>query len=140
MVRKIQISFMFLALIVILVHTIIPHHHHKNIACLSSSDCHDEYYQHDHTKQEHHSKHSGTEKPEDCALQQMPAIPRSNFKYIITKYEDSGSFLQDIPIDVLRTDYVNILFFSIPHFDFSLKSEYTFLIKSSASLRAPPII
>jgi hypothetical protein len=131
---------MFLAIITILVHTVIPHHHHKDIACFSSSDCHDEYYQHDCTKQEHHSKHCETEGSDDCVLYQMPAIPRNNVGQLITENEHSADFLQDIKFDILTANYVNIIFSNINYFDFSFESKYTFLINSSSGLRAPPLV
>ena len=140
MIRKTQISFMLLAIVMILVHTIIPHHHHKNIACFSSLDCYDEYYQHDNKKQEHHSKHCEGEQTEDCALQKMPTIVRNNVKQIITEYESFDNSSQDIKIDILKTDYSHTLFCKLRYFEISLESKHTFLINSSSGLRAPPLI
>ena len=90
MVRKIQISFMFLAIVIILVHAIIPHHHHKSIVCLSSSDCNNEYYHHDHTKQEHHSKNSDAERNEEYVL-----VYHVNETYIFMPMADENSLLAE---------------------------------------------
>ena len=127
----------------LLVHAIIPHHHHKDIACFSFSDSYCEYYHHDHRSQEHHNGNNKTERNKDCtldcSLQQMLTIPRTNVKPI-TEYENPANQLQDINIDILIIDYVNILFVNLSYFDFSFESKYTFLINSSSGLRAPPLV
>jgi len=139
MIRKTQVCFMFLAIMIIMVHAIIPHHHHSAIICLSSSDCQYEYYHHDHKNPEHNGKDAETEQMEDCALQQLPTIPRSNVKQLITEYESFDNSLQNIKLDILKTDYINILFFNVSCFDVSFEPQYTFLINSSLGLRAPPL-
>ena len=141
MIRKAQVCFMFFAIMIIMVHAIIPHHHHRTIICFSSSDCQYEYYHHDHKNPEHHGKDAETEQREDCALQQLPTIPRSNVKQLITEYESFDNSLQNIKLDILQTDYAHILFFNVRScFNVSFESRYTFLINSSLGLRAPPLV
>jgi hypothetical protein len=139
MIRKTQVSFMFLAIVIILVHAIIPHHHHKDIICFFYSSSENEYYQDDDNKQKCHCEHSETEQSEDCALQQIPTITRNNVKQLITENENSVNLLHDTQIDILAVDYVNLLFSTLSYIDYSPKSKYTLLINSSLGLRSPPL-
>ena len=140
MIRKAQVCFMLFAVMIIMVHSIIPHHHHRATICLCSSDCVHEYYHHNYKNPEHNGRNAEIEQMEDCALQQVPTIPRINVTQLITQYESFDNFLRDIKLAVLNTDYTQILFFSVSRFYVSLESNYAFLIHSSSGLRAPPLV
>ena len=126
---------MFFAVMMIMVHSIIPHHHHITTICLCSSDCLHEYHNYDHTNPEHHDTDAEIEHMEDCDLQHVPIIPRIN---------NFDNLLQLLYIKlgiILKTDYAHILFFNvISYFYVSFESNYTFLIHSSSGLRAPPCV
>jgi hypothetical protein len=130
MIKKVQIGFMFFAVMMIMVHSIIPHHHHIATICFCSSDCLHEYHNYDHTNPEHHCTDAEIEHMKDCDLQHVPTIPRINVTQLITEYK--------LGI-ILKTDYAHILASSvINYFYISLELNYAFLIHSSSGLRAPP--
>lgn len=76
---------LFVANIMILVHSVIPHHHHINQICLEGSLCNqNESNQPDFKGKDSH-KH-GSNNSEPCVLEQYDALPAHNirFDYILS--------------------------------------------------------
>ncbi len=64
--RVTTISFILLALAILMAHTVIPHHHHKDKICTVRSHCQSEGEAHSHGTAEHKHKHDGNSNSENC--------------------------------------------------------------------------
>ncbi len=144
MMRRITaISFLYLANIILLVHTLVPHHHHKEQVCIQDSHCQTENPATKHNDSEKDHRHDGKTTTEYCILKQLIVVPsspqRQDGKYF-------GCYLNYPAFDgfqaiLLYTDlepFVPLLVFNEPAP--SLTSGYTRFLSTALGLRAPPIV
>jgi hypothetical protein len=141
--KNITIFLLFLANIILMFHTVFPHHHHYNQVCLISSHCENDSDAHNHDLTSNEHEHDGNKDSKCCALKQVVAVPPN---FLRQHYE-----IADIS---LTFDFSNS-FFSIlfntsvdltPEFDIYnargqtiISSNYINYVNQNTGLRAPPI-
>lgn len=142
--KKISLTFLLIAGLVLLVHSITPHHHHnKMVAGLITLWGEDgEELQHFGNNQKDHNntqKHNAHELSEDCLLNGVYLKVVNDKKFISNTSDTSHipdfffAFIQILYIDIHPDGYV--AFTQKPY----LSSCYSALITHSVGLRAPPI-
>ena len=134
--KRIAIFFILFANILVLAHSIIPHHHHKglvvNIATTNST----------HNNDKNFNDHShDNDDDADCALRNEILIPGRSFRYATDQNNEDPelNFLQDTNNAI--TVSINPIFYSFCsfsqiHYDLS---QYLFLLNNSRGLRGPPV-
>lgn len=99
MIRKITAyGFMLLASMVLLAHTVIPHHHHQSVACFESTHCHD----HDQNDQNENTtgnhRHDDDSSSNECILKQVVALTSTQEKLIKVCVRHSDNLINGFAI------------------------------------------
>lgn len=147
MKKIIALICLFLANFVILVHAIIPHHHHDgapvSICYISDPEIHKHYHEHLHHTTDS-DEHDHSKKPnEDCLLSGLYLSPDQNkqmhLSSVDTDLVNSPSHLSFFTITPICNpeikDYGNLPFRKKPY----LLSSYNYFTTHSSGLRAPPV-
>lgn len=141
--RYTAFGFILLANIMLLVHSLVSHHHHKGIVCFTQNQteeicCNDAQHQHNKGCDDSHSDDSAC-----CVVKQDFLIPSDEIgKTTRCVVSEIHSKIQ-IWFVALLTSNIELKLFSNSKFkhqffdDFPLNSYY---LSSSLSLRAPPFI
>lgn len=97
MIKRIPaIIFILLANVTLLVHAVIPHHHHEKEVCIVSSHCESDSQAHDHDDAKHNHEHDGEDSVDDCVLQQILISPPNKIKHEIKSLDiDTDRFQAD---------------------------------------------
>ena len=140
MKRAIALSFLLLANIALLVHAVIPHHHHNELTvCFFATTCTDSAKAHKHTHGsdcQHHHDGSGME---ECPLKKMFVRFENNKLFDDLRLDNDIQypvlFLFPIHPIVEITGLKDLPFRQNPY----LLSCYTDYIAPSLGLRAPPV-
>lgn len=141
--RNTAIFFILTAYIFLLVHAVIPHHHHDSNVCFASSHCETDSGDHDHNTTEHNHEHDGDNKTGNCVLNQELVIPsnqvRQSCKCIdcADSHHHSDQF-QAVLFDSKTRSFPTISFCVIK--SPLISSVYSHYLSSGLSLRAPPIV
>lgn len=94
MIRKrIAIFFVLFATLLLLVHALVPHHHHKDHVCISIHHCQTDCCAHEHGAPGSDQSHEGENDSEFCVLKQAVFIPSSQWNQF-----DKYSFGNDKPL------------------------------------------
>lgn len=135
MIKKhISIVFLFIANLLLLVHSVVPHHHHREQLCIEQDHCNDCDHEYVYTN---HSKHHSSEGPNYCLVRSVYAVPVNKVA------QQNVAVIQLLGI----MNYANIelpdltaqqskLIGKIP----DKPNLYSYLASSSFGLRAPPVI
>lgn len=144
MIRKrIAIFFILFATVLLLVHAMVPHHHHKDHICISIHHCQSGGCTHDHGTPVNDHQHEGESDSEFCVLKQAVFIPSSPWNQF-----DKYSFGNDKPLFFLDFQALwcdNEWKAYMPDIDLSGHESsipfiyYDFAV-SSSGLRAPPVV
>ena len=142
MIRKrIAIFFVLFATTLLLVHAVLPHHHHKDHICLSTHHCKSDGHAHKPETPINDHRHDGQNDSEFCVLKQAVFIPSSQ-NQLDKHWCDNGK-----PISFL--DFQAIVFdnewkSSLPGFILSghecVASLHYQSTVSSCGLRSPPVV
>ncbi|HBL77329.1 MAG: hypothetical protein A2W90_21840 [Bacteroidetes bacterium GWF2_42_66] len=139
MIKKITaFVFIVLANFVLLVHAVIPHHHHQSHVCIENSHCQCDSETHSHCNPEH--EHDGNDS-NDCLLKQVVALPSNQVKQeckcICTDHHSHPDHSSFVLFNTGAEVSIPIFYFdtSIPIIVFS----YPSLVITTAGLRAPPV-
>ena len=141
--RNTAIFFILTAYIFLLVHAVIPHHHHDSNVCIISSHCETGTEDHDHNTTEHNHNHDGDNKTENCVLNQEVVIPsnqvRQSCKCIdcIDSHHESDQ-LQAVLFDSKTKSFAAKCFYVIKRP--LTASVYSLYLSSGLNLRAPPVV
>jgi hypothetical protein len=136
------VAFLMLANILILAHTVVPHHHHEKQVCLENSHCiHDGLTpEHDNNRDSH--SHDGENNHDDCVLK-TPVVVFSNQWKPDFKYNNTADCSD---LDIF---HYNLLISSTKYMIPVLSSfiservtddSYSSLVSASLGLRAPPVV
>lgn len=134
--KRIAIFFILFANILVLAHSIIPHHHHKglvvSVATVNSS----------HNSHKSFNDHSSDNDDDaDCALREEILVPGRSFRFATDQQNENSelNFLQGInnaiPVSINPIFYFPCSFSQI-QYDLA---QYLFLLNNSQGLRAPPL-
>jgi hypothetical protein len=144
MIKKtIAIASIMLASIVLLAHSVVPHHHHNKQVCLVSTHCTNDKSTDEHGSTKENHSHDGENNAHDCVLKESAVILsdhwKSYLKFENNRYERSG--LDDYHHNLLNssTEFVIPFLFSYIH-ERHPDCSYSSLITASLGLRAPPVI
>ena len=143
MKRITGICILVLVNILLLAHTIIPHHHHQTQVCLQNSHCQDDGIAHKHSNHEPQHEHDGKNNSDNCILKQAIVLPGNQVKQEFKNLNnaDYHSHFNDYQFILLNTDKaVIIAFFSLNTADFSFTTPFSDFVSSSLGLRAPPVV
>ena len=138
--RAASILFLLLANLILLAHTVIPHHHHDSEICLYG------IYHSNHTENpqdcQSENKHTPDQKGdfEKCSLQHIAIIPQTNqdFSYAYQQVNDI-SFNKFLSYAV-SSDHQNEPMLEIILRTYSLIPYNAPSLKSNIGLRAPPLV
>lgn len=141
--RYTAFGFILLANIMLLVHAIVPHHHHMGIVCFTQNHshevcCSDAQHEHNSTSNDSHSEES-----ECCILKQNFLIPSDEIaKTVRCVYGEIHSKIQSWFVALLTSSFELKLFSTVKfkHQFFDALPHYSYYLSSSLSLRAPPSI
>lgn len=141
-IRKINILLLILTSIVLLGHSIVPHHHHQSYVCLVESHCDNgtKFHQQENADCEH--QHDGKDDSRYCALQQTVFLPQNLYRQYFDNIDQSlnldflyqflsgtdnaspGAFMLDV--NNKAREFLTV------------QSAFTNYIAQSKGLRAPP--
>ncbi|HET6558464.1 MAG TPA: DUF6769 family protein [Prolixibacteraceae bacterium] len=143
MIRKrIAIFFVLFATALLLVHAVVPHHHHKDHICLSANHCQSDDHAHQHNAPLNDHRHDGQSDSEFCVLKQAVFIP-STQENQLDKYwhgNDKPFSLLDFQAIVFDNEWKSTLPGSVlPGREFILPFVAYNFTDSSCGLRAPPV-
>lgn len=133
--------FMLLASIVLLAHTIIPHHHHKEQVCFETHCINDEMHNgqaHDHA--EHNHQHDNKNTPNSCCVSEfIPVSPNNTLRS--DSFQNLGAkHLIDFHFSLFTSStQISIPLTKTIAFDPGFVPHFSFIIHSSLGLRAPPV-
>lgn len=126
--------FVMLAFSVMLVHEVIPHHHHADHICLQQISCHTDHG---------HEPEPADPHEESCALQDMPVVTTGNHgQEFSARLLQSNQHPDADPLAFLSDSFFNILLLTpLPFRQTPLKEIPASVFAGSAChLRAPPVI
>jgi hypothetical protein len=139
--KKTAFLFLLVANLVLLVHAVIPHHHHSLEICITDSNCQDACENHEHSNS--NCDHTGNETDDCCVLNQLILLPGNNMRQETncTIGDDFNPPFDSTPIILSYTDFnvgpKNIKAkVPIP----VIQSAYTQFVVLSSGLRAPPVV
>ena len=144
MIQRITaISFMLLANIVLLAHTVVPHHHHTMQVCLVNAHCQDDDKVHSHQSRPHDHQHDG-EDTTKCILKQIVIIPSNGLRKdnLVSDSSDFDLDHKSVQLSLLRFTYAiseNICIATLKDPDDTPRL-YSVMISHSLGLRAPPTV
>lgn len=137
-----SIFFILLANIVLLVHSVVPHHHHKAEVCIDNSHCESEADNHNYSCEENNHEHDSSNNNEYCILKQL-VVTKSNFSKRTSLYSENNvnppqfNFFQDILLSAEKESLVPLGIKTQPP---QFITYYSFLVNTSLSLRGPPTV
>lgn len=144
MIRKrIALFFVLFATTLLLVHAVLPHHHHKDQICLATHHCQFDGHAHQQEAPLNDHRHDGQNNSEFCVLKQAAFIPSSHqnqFDRLVFGADKPFSLL-DFQAIVFDNEWKSTLHGIVtPGKEFTIPSiSYNFTI-SSSGLRAPPVV
>ncbi len=141
--RYTAFGFILLANIMLLVHGLMPHHHHKGIVCFTQNQteevcCNDVQHQHNKGCDDSHSDDSGC-----CVVKQDFLIPSDEIgKTTRCVVSEIHSKIQSWFVALLTNSIEFKVFTTIKlkHQFFDVLPHYCYYLSSSLTLRAPPSI
>ncbi|MDP3180594.1 MAG: hypothetical protein Q8M67_02145 [Bacteroidota bacterium] len=141
--RTTALFFILLANIALLVHAVVPHHHHKSLVCIESSHCQSDSYAHNHSTTAHDHEHDGNAGTECCVLKQAVVIPanflRQEFKCL--GCDDNNSPFVHFQAILFSNEFKSFVPKIISIAQIPLKtSSHSCFVSTSSGLRAPPIV
>jgi len=141
--RLVFIVLLFHANIILLAHTMIPHHFHSNDVYNEIPQCQTYAEANEHNPADHHHEHDNDSNVEYCDSDQVFVI-RSNQAKLDHKYldfADNQSSFNAVTTNFTNPELINILktYFYNTHLS-SVFSTYCQYISSGPGLRAPPQI
>jgi hypothetical protein len=144
MIRKrTAILFILLANIVLLVHAVVPHHHHKSLVCVESNHCQSDNSAHNHSTAAHDHEHDGSAGTENCVLKQAVVIPVNSVKpeFRCLGCDDNHSPFVHLQAILFGNEFNSFVPKIISIAQIPLKtSSHSNFVSSSLGLRAPPIV
>lgn len=141
--RYTAFGFILLANIMLLVHGLMPHHHHKGVVCFTQNHseevcCNDSHHQHNKGCDDSHSDDSGC-----CVVKQDFLIPSDEIgKTTRCVVSEIHNKIQ-IWFVALLTSSIEFKIFTpikFKHHFLDVLLHYSYYLNSSLSLRAPPSI
>lgn len=135
MKKKLTILFLLVATLTVVLHNIIPHHHHGDKVCMVTELCDSECSSLDH--QNHHTPEEEQECSKGCTLNNVYIVKSNN-----NQEDNNISTDYFIPICDILVSY--LLFNNYPEIKEAAFPELNSFYKSSdyhsgLSLRAPPV-
>ena len=132
--KRTAFIFILIANMVILVHAVLPHHHHEDQVCFYQPGCCDNSLSATHFCHGHHDECNGKE--ENCILKQLVILPSTQ-----ERFKTENSTTHDIRSLIYISEESSLLKINDDFTeDICLSDEVftDFHIKSNSGLRAPP--
>lgn len=139
--KKTAFIFLFSAILILLAHAVIPHHHHSLEVCFADSHCHDADENHEHSKPD--CDHNDTKNDDCCVLNQVVLLPANSMRHEFNCAicNDFNPPYDGTPTILSYTDFSvgslsNKAKVPIP----LIESAYIQFVVLSSGLRAPPVV